>query len=113
LGQFILCNQALGTSGSATQSFVHDGRRYGHLIDPRTGRPAEGVYTATVLARTAAEADALSTAFYILGPEETADYCTAHPEVAAVLVCPGEADGDVVVFASNVDANCWQTARND
>lgn len=112
LGEFVLRNEALGTSGSATQSFVHEGRRYGHLIDPRTGWPVESVYTATVLAPSAAEADALSTAFYIMGPDETAAYCAAHPGIAAVLVCPGEAEGNVRVLASNLDENRWLAAND-
>ena len=45
------------------QSFRHRGRRYGHILDPRSGRPAEGVLSSTVVAPTAALADALSTAF--------------------------------------------------
>jgi thiamine biosynthesis lipoprotein len=114
LGEFVLADQSLGTSGSATQSFVHDGRRYGHLLDPRTGWPAEGVFTATVLAPTAAEADALSTAFYILGPAGTTEYCAARPEIAAVLVCPAaegsDGDGEVCVHAFNADDSRWRPA---
>ena len=68
LGLLRLNDRALGTSGTGTQFFYHAGRRFGHILDPRTGQPAEGVLSSTVLARTAAEADALSTAFYVLGP---------------------------------------------
>ncbi|MFM1903075.1 MAG: hypothetical protein RLZZ440_975, partial [Planctomycetota bacterium] len=67
LATFTLRDRALGTSGSGTQFFVDRGRRLGHLLDPRSGRPAEGVISATVLAPTAAEADALATAAYVLG----------------------------------------------
>lgn len=96
LTEVTLVNEALGTSGSGTQFFEHAGRRYGHLLDPRTGWPADGVYSATAIAATAAEADALSTAFYILGPAKVERYCAERPEVAAVLVCPADvshADG--------------------
>ena len=48
LAELYLVDQALGTSGSGTQFFQHGGRRYGHLLDPRTGWPATGVYSATV-----------------------------------------------------------------
>ena len=58
------------------------------MIDPRSGWPAEGLYSATVLAPTAAEADALSTACYILGIEGTADLCERRPDVRAVLLAP-------------------------
>ena len=63
-----------------------DGRAYGHIIDPRTGEPALGPASVTVLAPTAAAADALSTAFYLLGPEAAAAYIAAHPEIGAVFV---------------------------
>ena len=84
--------EALGTSGSQHQFFIHRGKRYSHIIDPRSGKPAEGVLMATVIAPTAALADALSTAFYVLHPEQTAEYCRRHPGVAALLVLPGATD---------------------
>ena len=85
LGQVELHDRALGTSGAQFQSFRHRGRRYGHILDPRTGWPADGVLSVTVLAPTAAEADALSTAFYVMGPEAAMDYCRRHPSIAAIL----------------------------
>ncbi len=94
LGVFRLRNRALGTSGSAFQQFVVNGQVYGHIIDPRSGEPALGPASVTVLAPTAAAADALSTAFYLLGYGPTAEYVEAHPEIGAVIVEPGPADGD-------------------
>ena len=88
LAQIRLRDRALATSGSGTQFFRHQGRRYGHILDPRTGRPAEGVLSATVIAPTAAMADALSTAFYVMGPEPALEYCQTRPELAALLICP-------------------------
>ncbi len=82
-------NRGLGTSGAAFQQFVVDGRVYGHLIDPRTGEPALGPASVTVLAPTAALADALSTAFYLLGPEAAGAYVSTHPEVGVVFVEQG------------------------
>jgi thiamine biosynthesis lipoprotein len=86
LGVFRLRNNALGTSGTAFQQFVVDGRTYGHLLDPRTGEPALGPASVTVLAPSAAAADALSTAFYLLGPLAAADYVANHPQIGAVFV---------------------------
>jgi FAD:protein FMN transferase len=86
LAEFRLHNQALGTSGSGTQYFHHQGKRYGHIIDPRSGRPAGAVLSSTVIAPTAAEADALSTAFYVGGIDLAREYCGSHPEIGAVLV---------------------------
>jgi len=81
-------DRALGTSGSNIQFFRHQGRRYGHILDPRTGWPAESLLSASVLAPTAAEADALSTAFYVLGLEKSLAYCHTHRSVAAILTPP-------------------------
>ncbi|MGO8690378.1 MAG: FAD:protein FMN transferase [Thermoguttaceae bacterium] len=93
LTELRLSNRGLGTSGTQFQSFRHEGRRYGHILDPRSGWPAEGVLSATALAPTATLADALSTAFYVLGPQAALGYCRQHPEIAALLVCP-RAGGD-------------------
>ena len=95
LRELMLSDVAVSTSGSQKQFFHHGGRRYSHLIDPRTGQPAEGVFSATVLAPTATLAELLSTAFFILGGEKTALYCSHHPEISAILtVPPGRMSGE-------------------
>jgi thiamine biosynthesis lipoprotein len=76
---------ALGTSGSAHQFFRHEGRRFSHVIDPRTGCPVEKILSVTVRAQTAGIADALSTAFYILGPDWAQDFCRKYSEVSALF----------------------------
>ena len=86
VGRLWVKNGAIGTSGAGEQFVEIDGRRYGHVIDPRTGRPAEGVLGASVITRDAASADALSTAFLIGGPDLARRYCAAHRDVLAVLV---------------------------
>jgi thiamine biosynthesis lipoprotein len=94
-----LHHRALGTSGGAFQSFRHGGKRYVHILDPRTGRPAEGTIAVTVLAPTAALADALSTAFFVMGPEPTRQYCNQHPEIAAIVFCEGRGRAGFEVHA--------------
>ncbi len=90
IGTLHLRNRGMGTSGASFQQFEEGGRVYGHLIDPRTGEPpADGPLSVTVLAPTAAEADALSTAFYLLGPEATQSYLKAHPEVGVIFLLKG------------------------
>lgn len=86
-----LRDRALATSGSTHQHFEYNNRKLGHVIDPRTGRPAEGIAMATAFAPAAAEADALSTAFYVLGVREAREYCQRHPDVSALLL-PDEPD---------------------
>ncbi len=98
-----LKNQALATSGAQTQFFRAGGKRYGHIIDPRTGYPASSppgesdVYSVTAIIPiqnenagydyfAAAKADALATAFYILGPDAAEEYCTKNPGVEFIFV---------------------------
>ncbi len=60
---------AIATSGDYQQYFEWEGARYHHLLDPRTGYPARACVSATVWAGTALDADILSTAVFVLGPE--------------------------------------------
>jgi thiamine biosynthesis lipoprotein len=107
LAEFRLINQALGTSGSGTQFFHHQGRRYGHILDPRTGRPAEQVLSATVIAPTAEQADALSTAFYVLGLAGAQEYCIRHSEIGALLVTTSSA-GSMALHPVNLRDEQWR-----
>ncbi|MDR0704430.1 MAG: FAD:protein FMN transferase, partial [Planctomycetaceae bacterium] len=88
LAELTLNNEAVATSGSQKQFFRYNGRCYSHLIDPRTGQPAEGVVSVTVLAPTATQAELLSTAFFILGAEQTEEYCKKNQGIAALMTIP-------------------------
>jgi len=88
LGTVLLKNCGMSTSGSGVQYFRHAGRKYGHLIDPRTGWPVENMLSVTVLAPTAAQADALSTAFFVIGLEKAVEYCNNEQGVSALLIPP-------------------------
>ncbi|MDF1838234.1 MAG: FAD:protein FMN transferase [Planctomycetota bacterium] len=81
-----LSNVCLVTSGDYERFFVLEGRRYHHILDPRTGRPARGCISASVLAPDAAFADALATAMVVVGPEEGLKIIEALPRVEALLV---------------------------
>ena len=102
LVEVTLRNEALSTSGQGTQYFEREGRRLGHVIDPRTGWPAEGLFSATVIAPTAAEADALSTALCVMGSEEAAEFCQRNQEIRALLLVPGEG-GQTTCLQMNFD----------
>src|SRR4029077_16002424 len=99
LGVLRLRNRGLGTSGGAFQHFESGGRGYGHKIDPRTGEHGAGPASVTVVAPTAAEADALSTAFYLLGSDAAAEFVASHPEVGIIIVEEGQADRSPRVLA--------------
>ncbi len=87
-----LTDRAVGTSGTGRQSFYHKGKRYGHIIDPRTGQPCEGVFSATAVAPTAAEADALATAFYVMGADKAIEFCKSNSEYGCVMISPGKSN---------------------
>lgn len=59
--------RAMATSGSYERFVVIDGKEYGHIIDPVSGRPSHDLFSATVIAGTGLESDALSTSFYLRG----------------------------------------------
>jgi thiamine biosynthesis lipoprotein len=86
LGTVQLCDQGLGTSAATFQYFEHKGKKLGHLLDPRTGWPAAGTASATVTASTAAEADALSTALFVLGLSKAQTLVRLKPGLGAVLL---------------------------
>ncbi|MBL8892565.1 MAG: FAD:protein FMN transferase [Planctomycetaceae bacterium] len=98
LGEIDLRNRALGTSGSARQFFHYRGKRLSHVLDPRTGRPAEGVWSATVVAPTAAQADALGTACFVLGLDGCQRLVEHCPDLGILLVVPDGMKHQTVVL---------------
>lgn len=94
-----LKDAALGTSGAGEQFVLIDGQRYGHVLDPRTGRPAQGVLSASVICASAADADALSTAFFVAGPDLAQRYCAIHRGTLA-LITPDDGSGRTFVMGS-------------
>jgi thiamine biosynthesis lipoprotein len=68
-----LKDMALGTSGSGKQFFHHRGKRFGHVIDPRTGYPAGDHLSLTVLMPSATDADACATGLFVMSPAELAE----------------------------------------
>jgi thiamine biosynthesis lipoprotein len=106
LGTVRLRNAALGVSGVSEQSFTHEGRRYGHIIDPRSGWPVEGRAYVAVIAPNATLADALATAFFVAGPALAARIIEKTPAVTALLLdmpLSGESSAPVVVG----DPSAW------
>ncbi len=111
LGQLALKDRALGTSGSGVQFFYSGRRRYGHIIDPRTGQPGgEGILSVTVLAPTAAEADALATALFLLGVEKARQVCQNRPDLAALFVLLNPQTGNMDVVPIGIVEPIWQPA---
>lgn len=81
-----LTDHAFSTAGDYARSFVKDGKRYHHIIDPRTGWPATACRSVTIWAADALTADAVDDAVFILGPVEGLALVESLPDVGAVIV---------------------------
>ena len=75
------------TSGNYRKFYVRDGKKYSHTIDPRSGYPVtHNLLSATVIAPSAWEADALATWFMVIGYDEARRYLASHPELRSCLI---------------------------
>lgn len=99
LAKLRLRDVAMATSGAGEQFVVEGNRRFGHVLDPRSGWPAAGVLSATVVTRDASTADALATACLIDGPALATRYCAAHPATLIILALDDEG-GTVKMFGA-------------
>ena len=81
-----LTDSAVSTSGDYERFFLKDGVRYHHIIDTRTGQPARGSRSVTIVADTSTTADALSTGVFVLGPVEGMALIERLPNVEGVIV---------------------------
>jgi FAD:protein FMN transferase len=84
-----LKNRSLSVAGSSEKYFEVDGRRYSHIMDPRTGRPVEGMLSVAVLTDTGLAGDALDDAFFVLGPEKSQALIARHPGTEVFFFQPG------------------------
>jgi len=77
---------AVSTSGDYERFFINDNKRYHHIIDPHTGYPADRTISATVIAGTSVQADALATTLFVLGPQRGIALADSLPAVEAVMI---------------------------
>ena len=89
---------AVVTSGDYERYFEQDGERYHHILDPRSGYPAKALVSVTILAPTCTLADALSTAVFVLGPEEGLKLLEKFPDAEGLLIA--ERKGRLVAWKS-------------
>ncbi|MGI9533668.1 MAG: FAD:protein FMN transferase [Thermodesulfobacteriota bacterium] len=82
----------IATSGDYEKYFKIKGKRYSHIIDPKTGYPVEKLSSVTVLANSGEEAGAFSTAFTVMGPESAIKFANNNDNVAVIVVEGDESD---------------------
>lgn len=83
-----LKDRALSVAGSSEKSFEVDGVRYSHIMDPRIGRPVQGVLSVAVITTTGTEGDALDDAFFVLGPVRSKKYLKRLSDVEMFFFLP-------------------------
>ena len=80
-------NKSIATSGSYERYFEQDGIRYHHILDPATGYPVQSnLVSVSILSPTAADADALSTACFVLGYQKSLELLRSFPDTAAIFI---------------------------
>ncbi len=94
--------ECISTSGKYEQFVARDGRTFGHIMDPRTGRPAEGPISVTVISRSALTCDSWDTPLFVLGIHEAMAKAKARADFAVVLVAPGRSGVDTVYVESAI-----------
>jgi thiamine biosynthesis lipoprotein len=110
---------SVSTSGNSERGIVVDGQHLGHILDPRTGRPAPDFGSLTVWTADPLRADCLSTGLYVMGPEAALGWAAKHPGVEVVvlepdgkrlkaLASPGLKDR-LEVLADDVELEFWSS----
>lgn len=86
-----LTDLGMATSGNYRNYYYKDGKKYAHTIDPRTGYPVQhSILSSTVIAKDCMTADALATAFMVMGLEEAEAFCKTNPTIDAYFIYSGE-----------------------
>ena len=86
IDQLLISNKAIATSGNYRRGEMINGRWYSHIVDPRTGQPANEIISATVVAPSATDAGALATAFNVLTPAECKALAATLPGVDYLII---------------------------
>jgi thiamine biosynthesis lipoprotein len=92
-----LKDRAFSVAGSSEKAFEAGGVRYSHIMDPRTGRPVQGVLSVAVLASSGTAGDALDNAFFVLGPARSRAYLNGLHDTEAMFFLPDVSRGWTVV----------------
>ena len=80
-------DKAMATSGNYRNFYYKGGKKYAHTIDPKTGYPVQhNILSATVIAKSCAEADAYATSFMVMGLEKAQKVMERHPELMAYII---------------------------
>ena len=103
-------DESVVTSGDYEKFFIKDGKKYHHILDPRTGRPVPATLSSvTIINKDSALADGLCTSLFVMGWQKAIDFLRAHPDLKAVLI---DEPIKTVVYTPNLEDDI-QFARED
>jgi len=84
--EFVVGDTAVATSGNSQRYVIRNNRSYGHILDPRTGQPAQGCQSVTILTDDPAQADAFATAVFVMGPIKGMAWVEKQSGVEALII---------------------------
>ncbi len=108
-----LHDEAISTSGNYEQFIDADGKRYGHIMDPRTGWPAHGVSSVTVVAKSALVCDAWDTGLFVLGSAKACQLAKANDDIAIIVVEPAAGGRFLIWIEASLRENVEIDAATD
>lgn len=88
---------AVASSGDYERFFEVGGKRFHHILNPKTGNPASPVISVTIFSETTALADAYATAVFVLGPEKGLDFIEKLPEIEGLIVYEKQVDSYLIL----------------
>jgi thiamine biosynthesis lipoprotein len=109
-----ISDQAISTSGNYRKFYIEDGIKYSHEINPKTGYPAKNtLLSASVIAGECAVADALATAFMVMGKDKTIEFLSIHPEFEVFLVYSDEKGNFKTWNSEKLKSNISESENNE
>lgn len=112
LGTIIISDKAVATSGDYERPLIIKGEKYSHIIDPKTGTPTKFIISATVIADSCADADALATAITVMGIDSGLDLIESIDGAEALVITEGEGKTDLF-FSSGFKNYGFKASKTD
>ena len=98
---------AVITSGNYEKYFMHEGQRYSHIIDPKTGYPTTGIKSVTIVCSDAELADALATSVFVLGQENGLSMINSLKGIECLIIT----DENRVITSDNLKLNYYDVNK--
>lgn len=101
----------VATSGDYQYYFMENGKRYHHILDPKTGFPAEPMVSTTIIAPDAIQADGYSTGIFVMGPVRGGEFIESNPKLEGIMIFPIE--GRLETYVSSGLKDSYKPLANE